>query len=206
MRYPRGWMTALVLTAVVLVIPVGAQEGEGGGMPEMDPAAMEAFVAATSPAKPHAYLARYEGEWAVETSMWADPTQPPLKSTGETTKSMIMGGRYLQEEMKGEMMGQPFFGRSVTGYDNAAEVFQGTWVDNFSTGIIFGEGKAEGDEGGHTLIATYVNPMTGSEEKLRMVTRFVDDDHHVFEYYVTGDSGKEQRQMVIEYTRIAPEP
>lgn len=211
MRYSKSWMLALALSAAALsaaVLPPTAiaQEATEEGIPEMDPAAMEAFVAAISPAAPHAYLARYEGEWTYETSMWADPTQPPMKATGEATKSMVMGGRYLQEEMWGEMMGQPFMGRSITGYDNVAKVYRGTWIDNFGTGIMFSEGKAEGDEGGHTLVAEHINPMTQGMETLRMVTRFVDDDHHVFEYYVTDASGKEHRQMVIEYRRAAANP
>lgn len=201
----RGKLMLLLMMAALVALPLSAQDEADGASADpaanMDPAAMEAFVTAMSPAEPHEYLARYVGDWSYEQNMWSDPTQQPLKASGESTKTMILGGRFLQEEMKGEMMGQPFYGRSLTGFDNVTQRYRGTWVDNFSTGIVVSEGEAAGDAGGHTLNAEYVNPMSGVQEKIRMVTRHVDDDHHIFEYYVTDPSGKEFRQMVIEYTR-----
>jgi hypothetical protein len=45
------------------------------------------------------------------------PPQPKARAKNE----MIMGGRYLMGSYKGEMMGMPFEGYSMTGYDNAAK-------------------------------------------------------------------------------------
>lgn len=193
----------LVVLCLALPLSLTAQEGAPQDpAAAMDPAAMDAFVAAMSPGEQHQYLERYVGDWSYEQSMWSDPTQPALKASGESTKSMIMGDRYLQEEMRGEMMGQPFYGRAVTGYDNLEKVLRSTWIDNFSTGIVVSEGKLVGDEDGHTLRSEFMNPMNGESEAIRMVTRYIDEDNHIFEYYVTNPAGQEFRQMVIEYTRL----
>ena len=189
------------LLALSLFLPLALLAQDNAPAPNMDPAAMDAFIAAVSPGESHQYLERYVGEWSYEQSMWSNPTQPAIKTSGVSTKSMIMGDRYLQEEMHGEMMGQPFHGLAVTGYDNLERVLRSTWIDNFSTGIVVSEGKLVGDAGGHILRSEYMNPMNGESEKIRMVTRYIDEDNHIFEYYVTTPSGQEFRQMVIEYTR-----
>jgi hypothetical protein len=50
------------------------------------------------------------------------------------TNTMILGGRYQQSMIKGNMMGMPFEGMGLLGYDNAQKLFYSTWVDNMGTG------------------------------------------------------------------------
>lgn len=193
-----GPATAILVLALVSVIPVGAQQE--AAPPGQDPG-MEAFIAAITPGEPHSYLASLVGEWSYSQAMWHVPDEEPMRATGEATKTMIMDGRYLQEEMRGEMMGQPFVGRGITGYDNLAEQLVGTWIDNMGTGIIAVQGEASEAGDAHTLHGEFTNPMDRQIQKLRMVTRKVDEDRHVFEYYVTMGDGPEMKQMEIEYVR-----
>ena len=49
---------------------------------------------------------------------------------------MILGGRYLEQRYEGTMMGQPFSGIGVTGFDNYKKKFVSTWVDSMGTAIM----------------------------------------------------------------------
>jgi len=48
------------------------------------------------------------GSWEFETKMWMEgPGAPPALSKGTAEMKMIMGGRFLRQDLKGEMMGMP---------------------------------------------------------------------------------------------------
>ncbi|MDB5210043.1 MAG: hypothetical protein JWQ30_870, partial [Sediminibacterium sp.] len=96
--------------------------------------AMKTMMEAGTPGKEQAMLAKSNGVWKAETTMWMSPDAPPMKSNGTATNKMIMGGRYQQMAFKGDMMGQPFEGLGTTGYDNARKVWTSTWIDNMGTG------------------------------------------------------------------------
>ncbi|MEE8525903.1 MAG: DUF1579 domain-containing protein [Thermoanaerobaculia bacterium] len=203
--------TALLLLGIgallVAASPVLSDDTEKAAMEApagIDPAAMEAaWAKAGAPGENHEFLARLEGDWTFESKMWMDPSAPPMESQGAAEKTMILGGRYLQEESSGEAMGQPFHGRALTAFDNVSGEFAGTWIDNMGTGILISRGSRDGDS--LTLIGEMTDPMSQQQMKLRMVTRIVDEDHHVFDYYVTMPGIPELKQMVIEYTRKSTE-
>lgn len=204
MRQPHLRMTTLLLTLGALVmLPAlaGAQDAEQSG--GMDPAAMEAMIKAGTPGDQHRFLARMEGDWTLTNTMWMDPSQPPMKSEGTAKKTMILDGRYLQEEVTGEAMGMTFTGRGITGYDNTAGEFVGTWIDSMATGIAFFRGQREGDT--MTSHGEYLDPVSKQTMKIRAVVRIVDEDLHVFEYYMTMPGTPEFKSMVIEYARKASE-
>jgi hypothetical protein len=50
-------------------------------------------------------LAKSNGTWKAETTMWMAPDAPPMVSNGTATTKMILGGRYQQMTFKGDMMG-----------------------------------------------------------------------------------------------------
>jgi hypothetical protein len=197
----RTTLLLLGLAALLLVFPALADDekkpaaGEG-----YDPAAMEeAWNKARMPGENHQFLAGMEGEWTYTSTMWMNPSQPPMESSGESTKTMIMGGRYLQEETTGEFQGEPFNGRGVTAYDNNTGEFVSTWIDNMGTGVMVSRGQRDGDE--LTLRGEFLDPMSRQMMKLKTVTRVVDKDKHVFEYYMTIPEMGEVKQMEIVYVR-----
>ena len=124
---------------------------------------------------------------------------PPDESTGKSTKTMILGGRYLEEETEGSMMGSTFSGRGLTAYDNTAGEFINTWVDSMGTGVAIARGQRDGDR--LEMHGEYLDPMSKLVMKVRYLTRRVDDDKHVFQYFMTPPGAPEQKSMEIEYTR-----
>ncbi len=175
---------------------------EKTGAPDMD-AAAAAMDAATQPGESHAFLAGMEGSWTVTTRIWTIPGQPPETSEGASKKRMIMGGRYLQDQTHTKMMGSPFAGFGVTGFDNATSEFVATWIDNMSTTIVVSKGQRDGDT--LNLTGSFLDPVSSQKVAMRQVTRVIDADRHIFELYMTMPGLKEQKSMEMEYVRAKEE-
>ncbi len=126
-----------------------------------------------------------------------------MKSSGTSKKAMIMDGRFLQEVMRGEMMGKPFDGRATTAYDNTAGEFIGTWIDSMSTTVAIVKGQRDGNT--LEMYGEYLDPMSMVTMKVRYVSRLVDEDTHIFEYYMTVPDAPETKSMAMEYKRAAAE-
>lgn len=159
---------------------------------------MKAMAQAGKPGDQHAWLKKAEGKWKTSVKSWFAPGEPSV-STGTSVSKMIMGGRYLEQNFKGTMMGEAFEGYGLTGYDNQKGVFWGTWIDNMSTGVMVSEGTL--DESGRTLTQTGKGTgPDGSTMDYRMITKIIDDRSHVFTMYGTM-GGQESKMMEITYTR-----
>ena len=168
---------------------------------QMDPQAMmETYQKLATPGAPHKQLATLVGSWTTKTKEWMEPNKPPTESTGSCEQKMLLGGRFLQQECTGDMMGQPFSGIGVSGYDNHTKKYVSTWMDSMGTGIYFMEGTASADGKTITQKGQYDDPLEG-RMKLRGVTKIVDNNTEIFEMYGTGKKGKEMKMMEIIYTR-----
>ena len=113
----------------------------------------------------------------------------------------ILNGRFLQEDFQGEMMGQPFRGRSVYGYDNTKQKFESVWISDMQTSMFTTEGKGENGNKVITLEGTASCPATGRTDILmKVVLRVLSPDKHTFEMF-DGSRGENAKTMEITYTR-----
>lgn len=205
---PKRWgLAALALAAVCALAVLGAPTLAHETEKDKNKAApgqadMEAWMNMNKPGPQHEVLKSMSGSWKTSMKMWMDPSQPPQVVEGTSTKTMILDGRYLQEEAKGTMMGQPFHGVGVIGYDNVKKEFVSTWVDNMTTGIMMSTGTYDTAAKAFTMHSEMFDPMAGGNTKVRMVTRLTGNGSHVFEWYANGPGGKEMKAMEITYTRI----
>ncbi len=197
-------VTLLLVLVALCALPALADDTEthGAEAPDMD-AAMAAMQKAAAPGEHHRFLAGMEGDWGLASKVWMGPDAPPMESLGSSKKTMIMDGRYLQEETKGEMMGNAFHGRAISAFDNTAGEFIGTWIDSMSTTIAVVRGQREGDT--LEMHGEYLDPMSKQMMKVRYVTRVVNDDKHIFQYFMTMPGAPESKSMEIEYTRNVSE-
>jgi len=162
---------------------------------------MEVYRELGTPGAPHELLASMAGSWVAKTKAWCMETHGvPMESTGTSENKMILGGRFLQQQFSGEMMGGPFTGIGIAGYDNYTKKYVSTWIDSMGTAILVFEGNASSDGKTITQECRRDDPFKGSM-KWRSVTRIVDGDTHVFEMYGSDGSGKEAKMMEITYTR-----
>ncbi len=163
-------------------------------------AMMEVYQKLATPGAPHKMLASMAGSWNTKIKSWMEPNTSPMESTGTCEQKILLGGRFLQQEFTGEMMGSTFNGIGITGYDNHTKKYVSTWIDSMGTAILFFEGTASTDGKTFTQESRYDDPIKGPM-KWRSVTRIVDDNTHVFEMYGIDKSGKEEKMMEITYTR-----
>lgn len=160
---------------------------------------MKVMMAHAEVGPKHKELAKSAGTWDAEVESYYEGQVD--KSKGTVKRSMILGGRFLQEEFKGSMMGQPFEGLMLLGYDNTLKKSTGIWIDSMSTSVAaLKETEASGKLS--KMTGTMTCPIEKKEITFRTVTKEIDDDHQVFEMYMTPPGkSKEELGMKITYTR-----
>lgn len=163
-------------------------------------AAMKAMQEYSTPGPIHAMMAKAAGNWTHETILLWDPANPTT-SKGTGTVKMILGGRYQQSEYKSIMMGQPFQGMNILGYDNKAQIFTTTWIDNMGTGTMTLTGKWDDATKSVTFTGTAIDPMSGQPMPVREVVSWPDEDHEHMELYQTMN-GTEMKVMVMKSERV----
>jgi len=193
--------TAIALAGGLIVYPTVAQdksakqdkasqqkENAQPGADEM----MKKMAELGAPGPAHKALSPLAGEWTVEAKFWMGGPEP-TESKGIATKHWILGGRFLQEDFKGEFMAQPFQGMGLTGYDKMKQKYVGLWVDSMGTAMASSEGAADADGKVITMNGTMDDPMTGEKNKpIKYILRIVSQDKHVMEMHdlSLGDKSK----------------
>ena len=161
---------------------------------------MKKWMDYATPGDMQALLAKSEGNWDVDISVWMAPGQEPMKNKATSEVKMLMGGRYQQAINKGSFGGMPYEGMSVMGYDNAKKIFQSSWVDNMGTGVVMMEGTYNAATKTLTLTGKGYDPTTGKDLNMKQTFKFVDDKHQVIEMYSVTD-GKEFKAMEMKLTK-----
>jgi hypothetical protein len=163
--------------------------------------AMAAWMKAMTPGEQHKKLAAQDGNWESVGKMWEKADQPPTEFKGTAKFRMIFGGRYQVQDVSSEMMGMPFEGMGLTGYDNVKKKYFSTWIDSMGTGIMVSEGTAD-EKGVITFNGPMCDPVSGKDCKTRMVFTDKDKDNFSFEMFVDKGDGKgEAKCMEMAYTR-----
>jgi hypothetical protein len=176
------------------------QKPPQGAMDDM----MKKMMELASPSEGHKKLNDLVGVWDAETKMWmgGDGTGQPAISKGSAEYSWVLGGRYLREDFKGDMMGMPMTGFGFTGYDNYAKKYTGMWMDNMGTALSTMEGTFDRSGKVLTLYGKMDEWMTGELSKnVKYVTRIINKDKHVFEIHDLSIGEPNTKIVEITYTR-----
>lgn len=191
---------ALLLVVVAAgVAPATAQQDHQ--MSAEEKAAMEAWAKYATPGPNHKLLEPTVGSWTVAVTFWPAPGAPAQTSTATSENAWVLGGRWVEQKVTGEMMGQPFQGIGYTGYDSYKGQFVGTWMDTMGTMVMVSTGQADASGKVLTFTSTMDDVVTRKAVTVREVTRVVDANHLVFEMYGPGPDGKEFKSMEMAYTR-----
>jgi hypothetical protein len=194
----RSTIAVLFLLALccTVVSAVAQDKPKAPAAPSMDDA-MKAMASAATPGEQQKRLARLAGDWTFENTMWMDPSQPPVKSTGTMHGEILMGGRYVEHTWKGNMMGMPFEGRGTEGYDNVAKHYVNSWVDNMGTGIMYSTGSCDTAGSVCNYSGDMWDPMSGQKTTTRSTITWMDDKTFKNEMFGPGPDGKEVKWMEI---------
>ncbi len=200
----RGVLAGLAFLVVIAALAIGADEKAKKTAPaagKMDEKAMMEMMAKYStPGAEHKKLEGFVGTWDTTTKMWMEPGAVPQESTGTSENKMVLGGRFLEQNYEGTMMGQPFTGKGYTGYDIYKKRYVGTWMDSMGTAVLLTTGTAD-PSGKMTLTGEMDDYMTGKTANLKTTITTVDNDHHVFEMWAPDQAGKMFKMLEIHYAR-----
>lgn len=166
---------------------------------ENQDAMMKAWQESMTPGPQHALLAEMVGEWDGEITMWMDPETPPQTYQATAKYESIFDGRYIVGHYNGMMMGMPFNGMDVTGYDNIKKVFFTSWIDNMGTGVLNVEGSYD-DKTKTYIYSGETVDVFGNKMTVKNVITIQDKDHNTFEMFMDNGKG-EMKTMEIKYTR-----
>jgi len=162
---------------------------------------MKKAEAAARPGPGHRALEALVGDWKAEVKCWMEPGGAPQVSQATSETSWILDGHFLQQEFHGEMMGKPFNGLSLLGYDNTKQTFNSVWVSDMQTSMFTTEGKGDSNNKVITLEGKASCAATGRNDvPMKTVFRILSADKHVFEMF-DGSKGENAKTMEITYTR-----
>ncbi len=162
---------------------------------------MKKMEAAGKPGREHHALDDLVGNWKAEVKCWMDPAGSPEVTQGTATASWKFNGRFLEEQFHGEMMGKPFTGQTLLGFDNTKQKYTSLWVSDTQTSMFTSEGKGDSGNKVITLEGKASCPASGKTDiPMKTVLRLLSHDKHVLEMY-DGSKGANAKTMEITYTR-----
>ncbi|CUS38675.1 DUF1579 domain-containing protein [Candidatus Nitrospira nitrificans] len=191
---------AITTLCVVLTVSPGFAKEKKHEKP-MDPQEMmDVWKKLATPGEPHKLFATLAGSWTTQTKEWMEPGKPPTESTGTAEMKTLLDGRFLYQEYNGQMMGQPYSGVGIDGYDNLTKKYVTVWIDTMGTGIFFMDGTASPDGKTITLRGSHPEPG-GGQMRHRALWKIIDDNSQTFEMYGAHGKEKEMKFLEIVYTR-----
>jgi hypothetical protein len=193
------WFATALLVLGTLTAAL-AQEHKMDSMSPEQKAAMDAMMKAMTPGDAHKQLQPFVGDFDAKITMWSNPAAPPTVTTGTSQNKWVLGDRYIEQHFTSSMMGMPFYGIGYMGYDNVKKSYWGSWIDNFSTGLMTSTG-AMTDSKSWKFAESMSDPVSGKSVTGESRFTVVDADHHAMEMWGPGPDGKMFKMMEIAYTR-----
>jgi len=199
----RGSRLHVSILALALLSMTGwayAADEKKPAAPEMPPEMAE-YMKLAQPGEHHAHMAKMVGSWKAHSKFVMAPGAPPEESDGTMTARAVLDGRFFLSEYSSTMMGQPFNGIGMDGYDNYKKKHVSIWADSMGTMVLMFEGTCT--QGGKVteMRARFEDPVTKKMTDMRTLTTVKDDNTILFEMFGPGQDGKETRMGEITYTR-----
>lgn len=160
---------------------------------------MEIYKKMGTPGEPHKLLAKLEGSWTTRSKGWEGGKQV-MESIGTCEQKLVLDGHYLQQVYTGEMMGAPFTGINILGYNNHTKMYESVWIDSMNTAMYYFVGKGSADGKTITQECSYDDPIKGPAV-WRSVTSIKDDNTLEFEMFITPKGGTREKMMEMTVSR-----
>jgi hypothetical protein len=187
--------------AVLFAVAVATLEAEEPAVDPQMQAMMQAMEKFGTPGPEHQRLLKGVGIWSVTVKGWMVPGGEPTVSKGVSVQRAILGGRYVQYDFQGDMMGMPFAGFGVSGYDRFNQKYVSLWLDTMGTGFYLTEGTCDAAGKVCTETGVWDDCMTGKKMPVKLVYTHSSDDAFTMDMYTVQDGGKEAKMMELTYTR-----
>lgn len=177
----------------VVCMDITRKRAAGGAAP-VDAAASKP----KPPSDQHAELHKTIGTWDATVRWRPDPGADWVEEKCTETVTAICGGKWLWSDFRGAMMGMPFEGHALIGYDGEKERCVSFWIDSMSPVPMQTTGSYDEAEKGMVLTGEGVD-MTGQPVKVREVVTWKDADTRMVKMEFRGAEGT--NTMEITYRR-----
>jgi len=162
---------------------------------------MAAWEKAAKPGAQHKFLAQVVGNWDTKTSSWCSANSKPQISKGRAQYSLALGGRFLKQNYSGKMMGKPFNGFGLVGFDNVTKQYSSIWADSMGTGLMISSGSAGTQCNTIDFKGSYSDAASGKQVPVYSSIKIADKNHHSFEMYNVLPNGDKVKVLEVLYTR-----
>jgi hypothetical protein len=140
-----------------------------------------------TPTAEHDWLKKFVGNWETHTEMIMGPGQPPIKTQGTESVTMI-GELWMTSQMTGECFGTPMTGIMTVGYDPKKQKYVGTWICTMCDFLTVYEGTRTDNT--LTLLTEGPNPADPTKKvKMKDVCELKGPDERVLKSYLQTDDG-----------------
>ncbi|MCB0344541.1 MAG: DUF1579 domain-containing protein [Bdellovibrionales bacterium] len=161
-----------------------------------------AWLKASNPGDKHKLLEPFVGTWNADITWWGEADGVPIKSSAESRKAWILGGRFIRQDFEGVTFGEHLTGTGITGYDNLRERFVAMWTDSMSTAIMISMGTVNDTGNKFEFHGDFMDPVTREVKHSRSEVVVNNHNQHTFTAYESAPNGKEYKSVEIVYTRI----
>jgi len=199
MRMHGTWICAATLAACALAGSAFAQgQTDKKPGPSGHPAPPAAQGAKTE--TPQEFLAKRAGEYTRTIQFLGQQGAAAEPSTGTSKISVILNGRFIQEQNEDVVFGRPVTGMRFYGYNTASKQYESVSLYTGSNAILMLTGSSS--DGGRTVDYTgMTDSASGARSTLHARLRQVDDDQFVLTMSIVGADGKETPFNEITYKR-----
>src|SRR5262245_29736530 len=190
-------LSALLSGAVAFAFAqdLSAQRTDG------DKAKVDALQQAMTPGEAQKKLEYMVGTFDVKVKTWVDPSAPAVESKATSVATWVLGNRYVQQMLAGNVMGEPWSGIGYAGFDNVLKKYEVTYMDSGSTGMLWFTGTLDSTGKGGVLTATTNDEITGKAIPVEMRLSTAANGDRVTELWEADAAGKMVKVMELQYTR-----
>ena len=158
------------------------------------------WEAVRNPGETHELLAELAGQWDVNVRFHGG--EEPLESRAAATKRVVHGGRFLMEELTGEihapdrtgrMRLEPYSATRLLGFDRFKQAWVGAFVENQNTCLLSFVGVSSPDSASHevVLFGACDEPMLDLHDTtMKYLLRIEGSDRHLWEVFAMAAGGR----------------
>lgn len=160
---------------------------------------------ATGLTEHHEALGDFVGRWDVTISL-VMPGVPEQSWQGTAEVRWLIEGRWLLEELEGELFGRPYQSAYIRGFDTYAKNHVVATVSSADTSLLVGRAPVVDPTG--EIVAFYgtLDEYTTDElnKPFRSVIRRIDADRHVLEVWDLAIGAEGAKVLQFSYSRRRP--
>ncbi|MCZ6652624.1 MAG: DUF1579 family protein [Planctomycetota bacterium] len=209
MRTKKSWIAVIAVGVCVAAASHALSQDKAGkaqeGMPAMsaeEMAHMQEYMKLMQPGEAHKHLHFYVGVWDTVSKVWmGGPGTEAMESTGTSTFKSVLGGNWIMEDHTGSMMGMPYLGMGMMGYDNYKNLYVGTWFSNMGTEMLQMAGSRNPKTGVVTMYGAMDEPQLSVHSRtVKYVMTPTDEDHFTFAI-IDLHASDDYKMIELMYTR-----